>query len=323
MGESETDSMASTGNNSTRGPKRVIRNTDRMQNYKNSIKRKKGTIDEKDFEECIHSIEKFLLSDDCPADFKNFFPLFSNFAALVAARLDGLEERKCITRKDLAGIEIKQAKIEEELADCRKREAELVQKIAKLTEENERSVKEFEKAIITGKERAAYSKPATGEAPEEFYRQRSIVLSGLALPIYPNRYQSARALHYEVERILGYLDVPYIPVDVFAMGKHLVKIRFGTKAAQEMVLARASRLRSSDEWYRCFLRPSLTEKQRAERAENLRSAKSELQRRKEGGEDLVIRSLPNGVTFELSNRRSRFPPTFNQSQTHSSQQNQH
>lgn len=145
---------------------------------------------------------------------------------------------------------------------------------------------------------------------EEGYRDRSLVFSGLARPElhpfnFPNKHEWVHALNTEVYNILGSLNIPYVPCDVFPMGNFLVKVRFGTRAACKLVLESAQRLRFSSEWQKVHIRPSLSEEQRAERAANHKRAEAERTFRESKGERVYIRALANFVEFEVCTAQTR------------------
>lgn len=231
------------------------------------------------------------------------------FSDFVSSRLKRLE-MKSLARKDTAALEIKQKEVDNELAELRKREAEIEKKLSTIGEKTEKSVKELRQSIENNKEQLSQSKMDTGErgeveeSTEDFMRLRSVVISGLSPPSHLSDFEVARRLPIEVNKILEFLDIPYLPVDTFRMGKHLVKVRFGTRQAQQLLLARAARLRKSETYWKCFIRPSLTESERVERANNYRAAKSEREKRgQEEGKRFSIKPLPCGKKFELITRR--------------------
>lgn len=146
---------------------------------------------------------------------------------------------------------------------------------------------------------------------EEGCRTRSLVLKGLSLPPKHqfNSQEWAKAVRNQVEDLLAYLKVPFLPIDVFPMGEHLIKVRMGTKEAQKLVISRAKWLKGSELWWRVFIRPSLSETERTTRAGNFNFLLREKQSRERLGESLTIRpKLNSWVEFELVERRPRALP---------------
>lgn len=133
---------------------------------------------------------------------------------------------------------------------------------------------------------------------ESHQRARSVVVKGLPYPENMSNYHRGIFLRNQVESLCQFLDVQYSPDDVFYMSKFLVKVRFGSRRAQQEILSRAKRLRFSD-WGNVFIRPSLSDKQRVERAENFRRAKAECADRRERGEFVSVRPLPDYVNFDI------------------------
>lgn len=299
------------GSESSQRPSRNKRKTGRMQEYEASKKKNKiNTEDEREFEKCIEGVGNFMKSDKCPDEFKSFLPLFLKFADLVSTRLEKLE-MKSLTKKDMAAAEIKQKEVDQELAGIKLREAELVKKLSIFGEETEKSVKELREIIEKNKEPLSQSRMDTGEKAEDptedFMRARSVVISGLTPPSHLSDFEVSRRLPNVVNDILRILDIPTPPVEVYRMGKHLVKVRFSTTKAQKMVLARAPQLRGSEYW-KCFIRPSLTPMERVERAKNYQEARSESEKRgREEDKKYSIRPLPGGIKFELVARRPPRP----------------
>lgn len=143
------------------------------------------------------------------------------------------------------------------------------------------------------------------ESYSEGCRERSVVLSGLAnfehLKHYyfENTFDWITAIRREIEEMFRYLNIPFIPVDIFVMGKYLVKVRMGSREAQKQILLNAHKLRHSESWYGCHFRPSLTQAQRDERTANYKRVKAEYDEKKRGGAKVFLRSLPDHIGFEL------------------------
>lgn len=154
------------------------------------------------------------------------------------------------------------------------------------------------------RDRASSLAPEAGF--EEGCRLRSLVLKGLHLPPkhHYNSQEWAKAVRNQVEELLAYQKVPFLPIDVFPMGDHLIKVRMGTMEAQKLVLSRAHWLKGSDRWQRVYIRPSLSEAERSVRAGNYSILLQEKQARESAGESLIIRPRHNSwVEFELIERR--------------------
>ena len=92
------------------------------------------------------------------------------------------------------------------------------------------------------------------------------------------------------------------------MGQHLVKVRMGSREAQNLVLANSYKLRQSGFWYACFFRPSLTHAQRVERAENYKIVKAAYDERKKEEATVILRSKPDFIGFELVKSDSSISP---------------
>lgn len=226
-------------------------------------------------------------------------PLKSLFFAVVDC-IEALSSRPKLTSKkidvDLDALRARQTALEAELAEHKEKIAALDVRLGELNGAQMKSVETISELRVLHE--------SNRDNTETFYRDRSVVVKGLSYIQNPNPHMRTRALRDEIGKMLAFLGIPYVPVDVFFMGRHLVKVRFGTRRAKEELLQRAPRLRGSG-WSGCFIRPSLLEEQRVQRAENLKLARERADQLRSEGQSVRIRSLPDWLNFEVVQAKPR------------------
>ena len=144
------------------------------------------------------------------------------------------------------------------------------------------------------------------ESPEEKERKRSLVIIGLNESTNPTASERVKADTIATKEILDLLDVAAAPTAIYRMGHpdpnrfpdrprkgpRVLKIVLPSSGIQRQILGalriHRNKLKSSANFNKCIIRPSLTPEQR----ELDKAAHTELKRRKELGEkNLYIRNF--------------------------------
>ena len=144
------------------------------------------------------------------------------------------------------------------------------------------------------------------ESPEEKERKRSLVIIGLSESTNPTASERVKADTVATKEILDLLDVAAAPTAIYRMGHpnpnrfpdrprkgpRVLKIVLPSSGIQRQVLgalkSHRNKLKSSANFNKCIIRPSLTPEQR----ELDKAAQTELKRRKDLGEkNLFIRNF--------------------------------